>query len=383
MNMQRKLNALLFELQSAQSPLAQAKTLARSWRTVRDLSPTDRRLLARHVSFDGAEQILEGLASKKRGFAPAVLLQMLNNAKATDGAAVASLLSAVRDPSRRVEAVTIGADLAADLLRDPEEDIEPEEISTALGELRSVDPGPAESPEDEALAALAALDEGLPGSDVLDGEASAEIEPPAEAVALEDEPHDDAVPPPPPPPKVRLEKPKAPVPPPAPPKPSARIAPSEGWNRLAVSSESERRGPVPQQPSVQNRASDSPKFESGAVFAALGAEASSFSRLLVLHREIESFRGSNAETLHEMLLEFPDGWVRRRALSALISAGILERGGQALELIATLEREMDRRWCLAALARRGDLRGTALKQSLDLLTSPSAKEALQRIASSA
>ena len=60
--------------------------------------------------------------------------------------------------------------------------------------------GPAESPEDEALAALAALDEGLPGSDVLDGEASAEIEPPAEAVAHEDEPHDDAVPPPPPPP---------------------------------------------------------------------------------------------------------------------------------------------------------------------------------------
>ena len=61
MSNQRKLTALLHELQNARSPLAQARVLARAWRTVRELSPTDRRLLARHAGFDGAEEILEGL----------------------------------------------------------------------------------------------------------------------------------------------------------------------------------------------------------------------------------------------------------------------------------------------------------------------------------
>ena len=37
---QRQLTALLHELQHARSPLAQARVLARGWRTVRQLSPT-------------------------------------------------------------------------------------------------------------------------------------------------------------------------------------------------------------------------------------------------------------------------------------------------------------------------------------------------------
>ena len=57
MSTQPKLTALLHELQHARSPLAQARVLARSWRTLRELSPTDRKLLARQTGFDGAEEI--------------------------------------------------------------------------------------------------------------------------------------------------------------------------------------------------------------------------------------------------------------------------------------------------------------------------------------
>ena len=89
MSVQRKLNALLFELQTARSPLAQAKVLARAWRTLRELSPTDRRLLARHVSFDGAEEMLEGLGTRKGGWAPAMLLQILSNARDTEASTAA------------------------------------------------------------------------------------------------------------------------------------------------------------------------------------------------------------------------------------------------------------------------------------------------------
>ncbi len=115
MSVQRKLNALLFELQTAQSPLAQAKILARSWRTLRELSPTDRRLLARHAGFDGAEQILEGLAKKRPGFAPATLLQMIEQSqdhRRRDGGRHAGRRSAIR--SRSEEAITRGAGLVSE-----------------------------------------------------------------------------------------------------------------------------------------------------------------------------------------------------------------------------------------------------------------------------
>ena len=160
MSTSRKLNTLLFELQTAGSPLQQAKILARGWRTLRELSPTDRRLLAKHAGFDGAEEILEGLATRRGGLSPAMLLRVLANARSTDGTAVGELLAAVRNPLRRDEAVTRGIDLARDLLADPEDvgEHEPEEVSEVLGELQAVDSAIEGSPE-EALAALNALEE--------------------------------------------------------------------------------------------------------------------------------------------------------------------------------------------------------------------------------
>ena len=139
MSTQRQLTALLHELQHARSPLAQAKVLARGWRTVRDLSPTDRRLLARHAGFEGAEDILEGLSQRKGGLAPAMLLRVLANARGTDGSTVSELLAAFRDPQRRDEAISLGTELASDLLAEPESDDGPEEIVEAIEELQAVE----------------------------------------------------------------------------------------------------------------------------------------------------------------------------------------------------------------------------------------------------
>jgi hypothetical protein len=139
MNTERKLSALLHELQHARSPLAQARVLARAWRTVRELSPTDRRLLARHAGFEGAEEVLEGLSQRKGGLAPAMLLRVLANARATDGSAVSELLAAFRDPLRRGEAVSQGAELASDLLSGPEAEEVRAEVGEALEELQAVE----------------------------------------------------------------------------------------------------------------------------------------------------------------------------------------------------------------------------------------------------
>jgi hypothetical protein len=357
MSTSRKLNTLLFELQTAGSPLQQAKILARGWRTLRELSPTDRRLLAKHAGFDGAEEILEGLA-KRGGLSPAMLLRVLANARSSDGAAVGELLSAVRDPLRRDEAVTRGIDLARDLLSDPEDvgEDDPEEVSEVLGELQAVDSAIEGSPE-EALAALNALEEDVEDTD-------------AEEPAWISDPEPQAAPEPeaPPEPEPEIE-------------PSEVVPPIVDWSRWQITSPTHRAPPTP--PVVTFEPVDdvvSRRFDPEFVLGAPGAEPSVLSRLLVLRRELSGIAGSSVETLREVVGSFEDGWARRRAVAAILEAGIPERVGDALELVTTLGRERDRRWCLGILASRGDLEGPRRDQALELVTSPSARRRIETAA---
>lgn len=372
MSVQRKLNALLFELQTAPSPLAQAKILARSWRTLRELSPTDRRLLARHVGFDGAEQILEGLADKKMGFAPATLLQVLNKARATDGAEVTELLAAIRDPSRRDEAISRGARLAGELLI--EDDDDPEQIDQALDQLQAVDNDVTESSE-EARVDVDPPDADPGGPQTPPSPVSAERGKAGERSSSEK---------PGPRPKAPAQSSRSvPKPPPAPVRTApTRVAPLTGWDHLTPQTESPPAEPKASPPADQSPGREaSSRLDALSVFAALEAESSSLARLRALEREKRGLRGSALATIRKLLDGFPDGWVRRRALAALISAGIPESSDAALELIAGLDREVDRRWCLGALARRGDLKGAALERSLGLVSSAAGRRRLQNLAS--
>ena len=350
MGTQRNLNALLFELQTARSPLAQAKVLARAWRTVRELSPTDRKLLARHAGFDGAEDILEGLAKKKSGVAPAMLLQMLSNARGTDASTLRNLLSAFRYPSRRDEAVSRSLDFAADLMRDQEPEVE----ETA----------------EEALAALHALEEEgerKPGEigESTDGETDSPTE-------FEPEP-----PPVPPDPAVMPKPEPIPEMPPLP-KPSV-----VDWSRWDSTDGPPRPAPTP-------RAEKRPRLSTPgagrlgevAAAAAVGTKTSVLARLLAFHRALPGLAGSSVATLGELIEAFPEGWARRRALSALIEAGIPDRADDAVTLVAaSLDRELDRRWCLGVLADRGDLRGASLDRANELLSSPAARRRLSALVS--
>jgi hypothetical protein len=350
MSTSRKLNTLLFELQTAGSPLQQARILVRGWRTLRELSPTDRRLLANHAGFDGAEEILEGLAKRRGGLAPAMLLRVLANARSTDGAAVGELLSAVQDPLQRDEAVTRGIDLAAELLADPEgvEEDEQEEVGGAFGELSVVEPTIEESPE-EVLAALSAL-----GEDEDEGGEDPEFEADS-PLPPETEPET------PPEPEPEIES-------------SPRAPPIVDWSRWETTSPTHQATPTTRA-GMPPPADDSGlrRSDGQVVPGALVAEPSVLSRLLVLRRELSGFAGSSVETLRELVEGFEDGWARRRALAAFLEAGIPESRDDALDLVATLNRELDRRWCLGILARRGDLEGSRLDRALSLVSSQSAR----------
>jgi hypothetical protein len=374
MNTERKLSALLHELQHARSPLAQARVLARAWRTIRELGPTDRRLLARHVGFDGAEEILEGLSQRKGGLAPAMLLRVLANARGTDGSAVSELLSAFRDPLRRGEAISMGAELASDLLAEPEAEEVREQVSETLEELQAAEETIVESAE-EALAALNALEAGPVDQDQeaesvpeRKGEGAQETVPeplpePEKKAAEATEPEPLSEPEP-------ISEPE-PLPPP----------PVVDWSRWQSASESSRPAPTPR-PELRPSVSDvgSRRFEARAVMGAMGAASSVLSQLRVLRRELSGFKGSSVATLRELIEAFPDGWARRRALCALLEEGIPADIRDVLELVSCLDRELDRRWCLGLLARRGDLRGSILNRALDLVESSYGKRHLTVIA---
>lgn len=382
MGSQRKLNALLFELQTARSPLQQAKTMARAWRTIRELSPTDRRLLARHAGFSGAEEMLEGLASKKGGLAPAALLGALSKARDVDGTTVSAVVAGLRDPERRAETLARGLDAAAGLFLDDRESESEEtdtehELASALDELQSVQASVVETPE-EALAALAALEvteESAAAGD--DDDAPESLEAQGESAAdegeVEAEPEDDDEPAL----KVVLKPPPLPPPPP----PTRRRSAAVDWSRWDAPASPARRAPA-----VRSQASSPPSdealptFDAPVVLAALGAESTIGSQLRVLRRELAGFSGSSLATLQQVVEAFPEGWARRRAVEALLEAGIPAAPMEALGLVQSLERELDRRWCLGILARRGALRGGLLAQALEMVTSPAARRRIESAA---
>lgn len=363
--------ALVFELQRTSSPVERARVLARAWRTIRGLDPVERRLLAREVGFDGAEELLEGLAGRGAGgLAPAALLEALNRARQDEGLSVRSLVSALRDPGRRDDLLARGVDLAAELV---------EEVGDG-GVPGST--GPAHVP--------AAAMPGSHNEDASASEADRDLGGGAEAPRVS------------PPPKARPERPG--------PDPamgrgvSSGEAPPSGRGRAGVTQ------PVPvwkplqappgtkpaaAEPSIWDRvtsrsapttASDveqpaSPRFSSSTATDSSGTVLKRLRRFRV---SIPRLRNGSPEEIGAALAELTEPWARRRAMLALLEAGIPADPGAAVRLVESeLDRLLDRRWCLAALARRGDLTGDALSHALELLASPSARRRVEALARSA
>jgi hypothetical protein len=361
-NNQSKLTALIHELQHARSPLAQARVVARSWRTLRELSPTDRRLLARNLGFEGAEEILEGL-SRKGGLAPAMLLRVLGNARETDESAMAEVLSAIRDPDRREGAIATGAVLASENVMEAETEEVPDAVEDVVEEQGSEEVPIAE----EARSTPIFLDDDdHSAADGYEFGASGPVHEPEIQRETDPEP-------------VRESDSEPEIPAPAPP-PRMEVV---DWSRWESATVRPRQAPQPHPAAVP------PSFPPGtsgsgvrAVISAIRAELSNLARLRILQRDLVHFEGANVTTLNELVEAYPDGWVRRRALCAVLEGGIVLAVDDALELVSALQREFDRCWCLGILARRGELGGTNLERALDLVSSPASRRRLRMAAQS-
>lgn len=352
MNVSDELTALVFELQRARTPADKARALARAWRTIRGLSATERRLLVREVGFDGAEELVEGLAGKSGGaFAPAAVLEGLGKMRQDGGLSLRSVLTGLLDPESRKDFLARGMDLAADSY-DPEEEVDDALVIDELevGDIPTAPPFPA------AIGSEA-------GAEPVEVEEVETVPPVGEA-----EPKPVVEPPPPPseaPPSGADINPK----PEPPPRAKETTAWDEPWQSSPVAEAAEL--PAPRR---------SRWFDAAAAGDPREAAGSVLARLRAVRDAIPGLRDAPLSEIGELLENLPELWARRRVLVDLIDAGIPAGVGETLDLIEDLDRPVDRHWCLAALARRGDLEGDELERALAMLASPAAQRRVEALA---
>jgi hypothetical protein len=294
------LEHLVRELRNVSSPIQRIKLLGRGWRTLRRLDRSQLQELARRAGLERAEGYLEILAREKGRLSPSLLLQIVQRFKGVDTGDVNDLVRDLGDPERREELLRGGLEAVEDWLDEPDaEDREP-----------AAEPPPAADPEPDE-----------PDIPIV----PAVAEPPEAAVEVE-----------PPPPKA-----------PAAPTPTWPAGPAARPTAAAV----------PKPPSVappRELAVVPPRLEStdegpDEVLRLLKDAPSTQRRLAVLRREIERVAELDVEGLHRLLDLFPDGWARRRALAALLVAGVPAKLVHAVFLIEQLASPTARRWCAGTL----------------------------------
>ncbi|MEN8164091.1 MAG: hypothetical protein ABFS37_08175 [Acidobacteriota bacterium] len=331
MGLPEQLAAMVFELKGAASPVAKAKALARAWRMVRRLSPADRMALAEEAGFEGAEDLLENLAAKKGGVAPALMLQFLNSLRDRGDEGLSNVMAGLRDPETRDQILIRGADAVAEAFGP--EVAEDEEILDLL----------ADSTEATAVAPnFQAPPLPVEDEDSVVGEAAAE--------------------------PTRVDQPIT---------ETDSVAP-EG--AMEVVHEISEPSPVVSEadtPDVEIRPSERGSVDIGFLVEDLKDEVSLVDRLVCLREAIPALAPAVGECRH-LVEAFPKGWPRRRALVALLGDGLPVDIGEAIDLIGDLESPADRRWCLGVLADSGDLEGAEAERAMGMTESPTLRRRISR-----
>src|SRR5687768_2781666 len=111
---------LLAQLREAKSPLARIRVVTRAWRLLRNLSRQDRLAIAAQIGIDGADDLVEAIATHQGTTPPAELIGALNNLQKVDPATLKSLATKMRDPRQRGQVVAQGLKAVESALIGPE-----------------------------------------------------------------------------------------------------------------------------------------------------------------------------------------------------------------------------------------------------------------------
>jgi len=387
----KQLAALIFSLEEADSPFERMHQLGLAWRSIRELSRQERLELARHAGFDGAEELVERLAARSGGLAPAVLLEAIESARQADPSKLKALFAGLRDPARRGQVL---ADTLRAVGRAAAERLAGEDAEEGEGGKAADARQPAESDANIELPESESESESESEAEA-DVEAAAPLAP-EQAETLESLPEI-------PHPATCAEPTEAPAATPASPEaPLVLLHRGPGVSHLEAAGEVPETvgagdgGKVPR----SGAEAGAGKGEAGRVDTTVDREEVSGSavasdaakrageiagepRLLArLLRLRQAAAGGLADPdLGQLLAGFPPGWPRRRALSALIEGGSVSSAALALDLVAELGLERDRGWCLALVLRTWDLSVAELDRALALVSSPARRRRLLGLAS--
>lgn len=319
-----ELVGLIHQIRNAASAVERIKLAALAWRTLRGLSPADRLAVAREIGVEGAERLVDQLGSRT-GLSPARLLGAIRRAEEAD----------------------------------------PEELHRMLGELRTGEG--REALLEEAAGRVegwleAEIAEGFPAEDAQERHVDAD----AELVEVVDAPVVPASPPPESPAVPVVSSPPRAATVPAPPptadvvvapvvselvpachRQTAHFAHSEGRPAAAARRDERTAGRSSRKPERHDSRPTAPVGEE------IAAEGSTFAGLRKLAERRADLAALGQGEAAAIAAFFPPGWARRRAVEALIDAGVVSTPGQLLALLGPEDSSSNRMWLLSSLARRG------------------------------
>jgi hypothetical protein len=347
---------LIERLRRTPSRRQRVRLLLEGWRTLRDLKPADRLLVARELGIDGAEQLVEEIA-ERRGSSSEEILRALHISEESDASGIGGIMRGLVDPSSRGStfdrllgaASTWVADL--DTLKSEEHPTTEDQLAPTWDQLDAgseLDALPVDDLEgDLALPAI-------PPRALEDGAVEVVVEPPVDelaelavtpdtGVSLDEDNQPDSV-------ELEDEEAADDSEPSGGEVASKKVEVAEAATPPSVAVEpvkSEQSEPVPPTP-VRVADVDS-------VISALASSRSLSGRLGKLARKTSELDSAGYSELHDVLESFPAGWPRRRALETMFRSGLPTEIEVALGLIDSLDRSSERMWALTALIASREL----------------------------
>ncbi len=357
---------LIAQLRGTASRRERIRLLARAWRTLKDLNPTDRMAVAYELGFDGAEKLVEQL-SRRGGASPAAVLELLERAEDAGPEQIVAMMQDLSDPEGRRSLgerfLSVAKNWVTDLESWEEAPEGPDLVDQAsvedvLEETAETEPE-VTAPIDDSVVDLDLKEvlENAQGTDdagdlrglelgdavveVVGGDSETETEGP--------EPNSKE-------PVQRLEERLA-----APGTPS--VAPLPAPRSLPP----ERVRPAPRTADVEG------------LIRQLEECPSVTRRLREMSGMANDLVDADPNSLVSILDLFADGWVRRRALESLFRAGIPRSFEVAMSLAASLEDRAQRMWALSTLMATRELTPGEMEEVMSLPLSPVLRRRLARL----
>ncbi len=337
------LESLIRSLKDADSAFERMHALGLAWRSIRSLTPAERKTLARHAGFDGAQELIEKLALHRGGIAPAILLEAIQEARRARPQRLKSIFASLREPGTRKATLLKAVDAVARRLSEdedpggmeqaPDEEISPKaEDETSEGLI-------ADIPED--LRPLLAVSEPEVVEKTGQDEALTET---SGAASTEESPEkvDEA---------GENLSPESPI-----------AHPAEEETREDASAEVgedfvetlEEGGNSSEAVDHEQAPENSQEISPGPGPADRLEKASS---LIARFRVLSTLEGriSNERDLRRIIEAFPPGWAQRRALLQLIRENQISEAEMALDVFREVSGRHNQRWLLHEIAARWEI----------------------------